>query len=651
MRPRNALYLILGLLLVAGVVGAIAHSANGVIWTPDPPPDVSAQTTDSSGTAVSYSAPTATDSSTPPNPLTVVCSPGSGTTFPVGTTPVTCDAQDASSTTLDTTSFNVNVTFVDTVPPVVTVPSDMTVSATGSSTPVSFSASATDNVDGAVPVSCSPSSGSGFAVGTTTVTCTATDSSGNTGSASFHVTVQDTTPPNVNISGVQTWTATGPSGATVTYTASATDDVDGNLTPTCSPASGSTFPPGTTTVTCTATDSSGNTGSASMDVSVVDTAPTIMNVPANIVAEASSAKGAPVIYTPPSATDIVDGGDPITCTPDTGAIFPLGDTTVNCTATNSSGQTATATFTVTVQDTTPPVLPKPGTLSLTSTDPVPITYLPIQRFLALQATDLVDPKPIVTNNAPTSFPFGTTVVTFTATDASGNTSTAQGQVVVSHVVPAAGTTAPATAVVASKTSIDRVAPANVGGLSVRVIGRTVYLRWKLPTDADFDHIQVSRQRATLKPLVVYRGKGTRFIDHRLTVGITYRYLVVSFDRTGNQSVGVVALATAKPQLLYGPSEGARVTTPVVFHWRAKPRSTFYNLQVYRGKTKIFSAWPKRPKLVLPGRWHYGGKLVRLTPGLYQWFVWPASGTRTRPHYGPIEGGSNFVVVKRKKKKT
>ncbi|MDH5243096.1 MAG: HYR domain-containing protein, partial [Chloroflexota bacterium] len=59
----------------------------------------------------------------------------------------------------------------------------------------------------------------------------------------------DTTPPVVTVPADITTEATGPSGAVVTYSASATDDVDGTLTPTCVPASGSTFPLGATTVT------------------------------------------------------------------------------------------------------------------------------------------------------------------------------------------------------------------------------------------------------------------------------------------------------------------------------------------------------------------------------------------------------------------
>jgi hypothetical protein len=54
----------------------------------------------------------------------------------------------------------------------------------------------------------------------------------------------------------------------VSYDFSATDRCVGPVTATCGPKSGSTFPPGPTTVTCTASDPSGNTGTASFQVDV-----------------------------------------------------------------------------------------------------------------------------------------------------------------------------------------------------------------------------------------------------------------------------------------------------------------------------------------------------------------------------------------------
>jgi hypothetical protein len=177
--------------------------------------------------------------------------------------------------------------------------------------------------------------------------------------------VADTTPPTITVPADITVEATGPTGAVVTYSATASDDIDGTLTPTCTPPSGSTFPLGTTTVTCTATDAAGNEGTASFTVTVQDTTVPVISVPATITVLATSPAGAVVTYSA-SATDAIDGPVPVTCDPPSGSTFPIGTTTVTCTATDSSGNTATATFQVVVGG---PVLSQlsPTRVALTST--------------------------------------------------------------------------------------------------------------------------------------------------------------------------------------------------------------------------------------------------------------------------------------------
>jgi hypothetical protein len=78
----------------------------------------------------------------------------------------------------------------------------------------------------------------------------------------------DTTPPVISVPGSITVNATSPSGAVVTYSVSATDPDDAVASLSCVPASGSTFPIGTTTVTCTATDTHGNTSTATFTIHV-----------------------------------------------------------------------------------------------------------------------------------------------------------------------------------------------------------------------------------------------------------------------------------------------------------------------------------------------------------------------------------------------
>jgi hypothetical protein len=80
--------------------------------------------------------------------------------------------------------------------------------------------------------------------------------------------VLDSTPPVIAVPGPITVNATSPSGAGVTYTVSATDPDDAVASLSCAPASASTFPIGTTTVTCKASDTHGNTSSATFTVHV-----------------------------------------------------------------------------------------------------------------------------------------------------------------------------------------------------------------------------------------------------------------------------------------------------------------------------------------------------------------------------------------------
>jgi hypothetical protein len=121
----------------------------------------------------------------------------------------------------------------------------------------------------------------------------------------------------------------------------------GEASVSCSPASGTTFPFGSTAVKCTATGTSGNTASAPFTVTVVDTTPPTITVPADITTQATSLSGATVTYQA-SASDIVDGTVATTCSPTSGSIFKIGMTTVICTATDKAGNTASASFKVNV---------------------------------------------------------------------------------------------------------------------------------------------------------------------------------------------------------------------------------------------------------------------------------------------------------------
>ncbi len=278
----------------------------------------------------------------------------SGAVFPLGDTPVTATATDAVGNT-STLQFTVKVT--DTKPPVITVPANITVEATSpGGASVSFDPSALDIVNGNVTTMNTPTSGSLFPLGTTTVNVSATDAAGNTSNASFTVTVQDTTAPAFTFVPANLIAeATSSNGAVVNFAPSTASDAVSSVTPTSNPASGSTFPPGTTTVAVSATDAAGNTSNASFTVTVRDTTPPVITVPANITAGATGPTGAIVTFTT-SAIDLVSGNVATVSTPASGGLFPLGTTTVNVTAKDMANNTSAKTFTVTVRDTTAPTI-------------------------------------------------------------------------------------------------------------------------------------------------------------------------------------------------------------------------------------------------------------------------------------------------------
>ena len=367
--------------------------------------------------------------------LTPTCSAASGDLFPVGETTVTCTATDAAGKT-GSASFKVTVqTYVDSVAPILTVPADLTAEATGpTGAVVTFSASATDDTDPEPDVSCVPASGSTFALGDTTVSCTASDAATppNTDTKSFTVSVIDTTPPTVTVPADQVVPAESPSGAHVTFDVTASDLVDGALTPTCSAASGDLFPVGETTVTCTATDAAGKTGSASFKVTVqtyVDNRAPSLSLPAPITTEAVGPSGAPVAYTA-TAADPETGALIPTCDPTSGSTFRLGATTVTCSVTDAAGFITTGSFTVTVVDTTAPVISVPGPMTAQSSSPggTTLTY-------SASASDIVDGaiSPACTPASGSTFPIGTTTISCTAADSRGNSATASFTITVTDV--------------------------------------------------------------------------------------------------------------------------------------------------------------------------------------------------------------------------
>jgi hypothetical protein len=399
----------------------------------DVPVNITVPATAPSGAVVTYTPPTAVDEAGEGPAPTVNCNPASGSTFAIGTTTVTCTASDA-----DDTPSTVSATFTVTVTPLpdtdlalANLPTDITVPATSSTgAVVTYTApTAVDEGGETSTVTCTPASGSTFAVGTTTVKCSATDADDtpSTVSATFTVTVTplpDTDLALVNLPTDITVPATSSAGAVVTYTTpTAVDEAGETATVSCTAASGSTFAIGTTTVTCTATsaDDTPSTVSATFTVTVNDTDLALI-APANITVPATSPAGAVVTYTTPTAVDEAGETATVSCTPASGSTFAIGTTTVTCTATSADDtpSTVSATFTVTVNDTDLALI-APANITVPATSPAGavVTYTTPTAVDEAGETATVSCTPA----SGATFPIGTTTVTCTATSADDNPST------------------------------------------------------------------------------------------------------------------------------------------------------------------------------------------------------------------------------------
>jgi hypothetical protein len=148
------------------------------------------------------------------------------------------------------------------------------------------------------------------------------------------------------------------------------------------------------------------------------TEPPTITCPANMVVPADPGQCSAVVNFTVTATD--DCGEvPVVCTPPSGSVFPKGTTTVTATATDSAGNVATGSFTVTVNDTEAPAITCPANIALSCG---------VDRLLPAAfetaATDNCDPAPTVSYSIPpgSGFPVGVTMVLVTATDTSGNAS-------------------------------------------------------------------------------------------------------------------------------------------------------------------------------------------------------------------------------------
>ncbi|HYG78719.1 MAG TPA: HYR domain-containing protein [Planctomycetota bacterium] len=270
---------------------------------------------------------------------------------------------------------------------------------------------------------------------------------------------------------------------------------------------------------------------------LVDGTPPLIDLPATIVAEATSSAGAPVDFPVPSASDNFTPADQIAVSIShaPGSQFPLGTTPVSVTATDLPGNSTTQTFNIEVVDSTAPVINPPADFSVSSPSGggVSVVYPPATVSDAVTSEAQI----VVSYNPPSGsvLPVGSNVVTVFATDAAGNTSQAT-----------------FTVTVVSSSGQDTEAP-------ILTIPQNIIAEADGPGGAAVDFVALVSDNETDNPQVTYSHAPRSLFPLGLTT-VSIR----ASDAVGNYSEGtftVTVVDTTPPDLSTATSFVVQATSP------------------------------------------------------------------------------------------
>jgi hypothetical protein len=403
----------------------------------------------------------AADNCTPANALVITQNPLAGTLLGLGLHSIVVTVKDAAgNSAIGSTSFTV----ADTTPPsILSVPAPMTVSSDnncqGTVPSVVGSIVASDNCTPAnlLVITQNPVAGTTLGLGAHPITVTVKDAAGNTSTANVSFTVVDTTAPSI-LSVPAPITASSDSNCqgTVPNVVSSVVASD-NCTPanllvtTQTPAAGTTLGLGAHLITMTVKDTAGNTSTANISFTVVDTtAPSILSSPASLTvsADANCQAAVPNVLASIVASDNCTPANLLvkTQTPAAGTILGHGSYTITVTVKDVAGNTESRNIPFTIADTTAPVIhsvtASPNALSPPNHQIVPITLsvvksdncdaAPVTKIISITSNEKITNGDItITGNltaklAATRNPAGNGrvyTVTVQCTDVSGNSST------------------------------------------------------------------------------------------------------------------------------------------------------------------------------------------------------------------------------------
>jgi uncharacterized repeat protein (TIGR01451 family) len=382
---------------------------------------------------------------------------GLTTAYPLGTTEITWIATDPSGRQATCTQV---ITVIPNQILTITCPANVTTNSPTGCDPATVNPGQATSNSQTATITSERSDGLAlndpYLIGTTTIEWTANDTDTQSASCTQTVTVTgtDTTPPTLNVPpNVSATTSTCTATLDDELGVATADDDCGtvNITRTGVPTfacptpqdpnkqcESFVFPTGTTIITYTATNSSGLSTTGMQTVTVTED-PTInptITAPADVtlytganatscsvtVSNLDTALGTATASDNCPGVTVVRSGVPA------GNVFPLGNTTVTYTATDKSGNTATDTQEVTVMDNTPPVVTAPADVTL-YTGPgatscgVVVTNLEGTLGTGSATDNCAGVGAVSRSGVPAgnNFPEGTTIVTYSATDAHGNT--------------------------------------------------------------------------------------------------------------------------------------------------------------------------------------------------------------------------------------
>ena len=385
----------------------------------------------------------------------------------------TGDVEVTFTATDDCGNFSIStavLTIIDPTPPTIdTLASDLTVECDGSGNITDLNNWLNDNGGASASDLCSAVAWSNDftslsdncgATGTATVTFTATDNCGNETSTTATFTIGDTTPPSIDLNpqdttlncstadqdaAIQSWLDNhgGGTASDVCGSTSWTHDYTNNLSDDC----GAT---GSVNVTFTVTDDCGNTSTASATLTVIDnTNPTIDINASDLTVECDGLGNTTQLNnwlnsnggasSSDDCSNVTWSNDFNILTDDCGA---TGEATVTFTATDDCGNSTSTTATFTIEDTTPPTIDtnaQDTTINCSTADQDAAILSWLNNNGGAEASDICGnvswSHDYIDNLSDDCGASGNVVVTFTATDDCGNTSTSTATLTIQDITP------------------------------------------------------------------------------------------------------------------------------------------------------------------------------------------------------------------------